>query len=91
MSSDESTVRLSFFAKIHDGFELSELDLKLRGSGDVFGNSQTGWGFLYFTARDADLVPKARVRAGEILDQSPDLRKFPLLKNLSEQLTIHLE
>ncbi len=34
--------RLKVFAETHDGFELAEADFRLRGSGDLFGKSQSG-------------------------------------------------
>lgn len=40
--SDKATERLSAMTKIESGFELAELDLKLRGAGDVLGTKQSG-------------------------------------------------
>lgn len=40
---DEPNERLSAIASSQDGFYLSEVDLKLRGSGNVYGNQQHGW------------------------------------------------
>jgi len=40
--SDKATERLTALTKITSGFELAELDLKLRGAGDVLGTKQSG-------------------------------------------------
>ena len=47
--------RLSFFSRNHDGFRISEMDLTLRGPGEVAGFRQTGWDDL----RLADIVRDA--------------------------------
>jgi len=47
--------RLSFFCKNHDGFRIAEMDLTLRGPGEVAGVRQTGWEDL----RLADMVRDA--------------------------------
>lgn len=44
--SVKAVQRLSALAKITSGFELAELDLKLRGAGDVLGTKQSGFGNL---------------------------------------------
>lgn len=44
--SDKATNRLTAMTRIESGFELAELDLKLRGAGDVLGTKQSGFGNL---------------------------------------------
>lgn len=45
-NSEKATERLTALTKITSGFELAELDLKLRGAGDVLGTKQSGFGNL---------------------------------------------
>jgi ATP-dependent DNA helicase RecG len=40
--SDSDTKRLVIMEQTNDGFEISEEDFKLRGSGDLFGTKQSG-------------------------------------------------
>jgi len=49
--------RLSFFCGHHDGFKIAEMDLTLRGPGEVAGFRQTGWEDLQLAdiVRDAEL------------------------------------
>lgn len=44
--SEKAAERLTAMTKISSGFELAELDLKLRGAGDVLGTKQSGFGNL---------------------------------------------
>jgi len=44
--SDKSTARLTALTQTSSGFELAELDLQLRGAGDVLGTKQSGFGNL---------------------------------------------
>lgn len=56
--SDEQTLqRLSYFCKNNDGFTIAEVDLKLRGPGDVDGYKQSGWDNL----RMADIIKDAEL------------------------------
>ncbi len=62
--------------QIDDGFKLSEVDLKLRGPGDVLGTKQSG--ILKFKIADIindyDILAKARDCVSEILSIDPKLR-----------------
>ena len=42
ISNTEEEARLKVMEKTNDGFEISEEDFKLRGSGDLFGTKQSG-------------------------------------------------
>lgn len=40
--SEVGVERMKIMTETHDGFELSEKDLKMRGAGDIFGSQQSG-------------------------------------------------
>ncbi len=56
----ESLERIAFFSRHHDGFEIADRDLSLRGPGEVAGLRQTGWEELRIAdiVRDAELFRK---------------------------------
>ncbi len=64
--------RLSALAQTTDGFKLSELDLELRGEGDVLGENQAGTKSqlkLLRVTKDAELLERSRLLAKEILQK----------------------
>lgn len=73
----EADVRLQTMVDTDDGFELSEVDLRLRGTGDLFGTRQSGLPDLKLAdlVRDADLLPIAREAAFQLIDRDPALDK----------------
>lgn len=85
--SDEGAAkaRLAVLEKTDDGFMLAEADMKLRGPGEFFGIKQSGLPDLTMTAlANVDLIKKARTAARVIMKKDPDLKKYPLLKDLLE-------
>jgi len=67
--------RLETLRQTEDGFEISEMDLKLRGAGDVLGTRQSGdvtFRLADLTAHD-DLLHAAHQEAKLILQKDPDL------------------
>jgi ATP-dependent DNA helicase RecG len=77
-----------------DGFKLAQRDLELRGAGNVFGNSQSGFpDFQLATPADTELMKKARDYATELLVQDPDLAGHPLIRERIERQfeIVHLE
>jgi ATP-dependent DNA helicase RecG len=70
--SDKEKDRLTQFAKTQNGFDLADLDLKLRGPGELLGTRQSGALRFRFghVVRDFELMEKARDLAIEILEKS---------------------
>ena len=86
--------RLEAVVKSNDGFELSEIDLKLRGPGEVIGTRQSGFiPFKIAKLSDTKLINLAKTEAKQLLDQDPKLENFPELRPQVEALakSAHLE
>ena len=79
--SDEGNRRIEALVASHDGFELAEVDLELRGEGTLMSTAQKGRSDLKLASlrRDRELVELARDAAFEIVDADPDLSRHPLL------------
>ena len=76
--SREARQRLQAMCETTDGFRLAELDMKLRGAGDINGTQQSGMAFDLKIANptlDADLLQTAREAAIWLLEQDPRLQK----------------
>ena len=65
--------RLATMRETNDGFVIAEKDLELRGPGELLGTRQTGIAAFRVAdlARDADLLPRVRELADELLADSP--------------------
>ncbi len=90
--SEPTKARLEALVDSHNGFELAEKDLQLRGPGELVGIKQSGLPDLKMASlTDTILIGKARNAAEIIIDK--DLDNFPRLqKKLEEfQQTRHLE
>ena len=76
--SNESRKRLETMVRTNDGFEIAEVDMQLRGPGDLEGTQQSGIGFTLKIAnlgRDGEILQHARNQASDLLDQDPKLQK----------------
>ncbi|MBO7637082.1 MAG: ATP-dependent DNA helicase RecG [Paludibacteraceae bacterium] len=74
--SKESRLRMDVMVRTNDGFEISEVDLKMRGPGDIEGTQQSGVALnLKITnlATDGQIVQFSRDVARMVLDEDPDL------------------
>lgn len=73
--TEEARSRMEAIAATSDGFELAELDLHLRGEGEVLGDRQSGVPGLRMAslARDIDLLEAAREDARGLIERDPVL------------------
>ena len=73
--SDESKIRVQTMVKTNNGFEIAEVDLKLRGPGNILGTQQSGILRLKIAdiVKDNKLLKIARELAKEILKKDPKL------------------
>ena len=81
--------RVTAVASTLDGFRLSEIDLELRGEGDVLGASQSGGRStlrLLRVIQDAELIIAMRDAAIKVLDADPTLEKHPELAETLERM-----
>jgi ATP-dependent DNA helicase RecG len=71
---EEAKERLRILQRVHDGFELAEEDLRIRGPGDYLGTRQSGLPeFRVARITDQDVLALARREAIKLLDADPEL------------------
>ncbi len=86
-NSDQGIERMRAMERTQDGFELAEVDLRMRGPGEFFGSRQSGLPDLKLARMsDARLLELARREAEALLDTDPDLSQ-PDHHILSQRLT----
>ena len=76
--SRESRARLDAMCETNDGFRLAELDLKLRGAGDINGTQQSGMAFdlkIASPTADVQILTLSREAAVSVLEADPALAK----------------
>lgn len=82
-SSQKSRERLKHMETCDDGMELAELDLKIRGQGDIFGTMQSGIkNFKVASIFDTELLEKAKTQAQKYFVR---LKEFPILMEKIEE------
>jgi len=89
--SQEGKKRIQTMVSTNDGFKIAEVDLEIRGPGDIMGTQQSGIMNLKLAdlARDGQLVSAARQSARDLLDNDPLLKKekqYPLKVELKRHL-----
>jgi ATP-dependent DNA helicase RecG len=75
--SKDTMKRIETMVRTNDGFEIAEVDLQLRGPGDLMGTQQSGILNLKIAdlARDGQLVVLSRDEAKRLLESDPRLEK----------------
>jgi ATP-dependent DNA helicase RecG len=76
--SNDSKTRLETMVRTNDGFEIAEVDLRLRGPGDIMGTQQSGVLNLKIAdiIKDNDILLHARHYAKKILKKDPSLKNL---------------
>ncbi|MFO7630190.1 MAG: ATP-dependent DNA helicase RecG, partial [Prochlorococcaceae cyanobacterium] len=84
----EARQRLEVLVRSSDGFEIAEMDLRLRGPGQVLGTRQSGLPDLALASLtdDGEVLEETRAMARAILERDPELAAHPqLAAALAEQ------
>lgn len=92
--TDKTMDRLKAIVEAKNGFELAEIDLSLRGAGDLAGVKQWGMSDLAMEAiKNIKMVEYARKEAKEIIENDEALENFPELRKITEgkNYQIHFE
>jgi ATP-dependent DNA helicase RecG len=88
--SKDSRIRLDTMVRTNDGFEIADVDLRLRGPGDLMGTQQSGVTDLLIAdlSKDAQILTLARDAAQQILALDPELampENAPILRQVKQQ------
>ncbi|MBT5016126.1 ATP-dependent DNA helicase RecG [Candidatus Peregrinibacteria bacterium] len=84
---EESRKRLKSLEQNTDGFKLAEIDLAMRGPGEVYGVKQSGIPDLKMASLgDTDLIKRVRNAAADLVMKDPDLEFHQPLKTRLKQL-----
>jgi len=75
--SNDSKIRMETMVRTNDGFEISEVDLKLRGPGDIMGKQQSGVLNLQIAdlVKDKDILQLARHHALKLLKEDAPMEQ----------------
>jgi len=89
--SEDAKTRLQTMVHTNDGFEIAEVDLKLRGPGDLMGTQQSGMLNLKIAdiVKDNQILKTARYYAIQLLKDDPRLEKAenaPILNAYSKMM-----
>lgn len=97
IEKNKTIIRLNSMVKFASGFDLAEIDLKLRGPGNIFSTQQSGLPELKYAnvVEDTNILLQAREAAFKIIEHDKQLaeQKNSLIrKNLQENFShnIHL-
>lgn len=77
--SKEAKARIDTMIRTNDGFDIANVDLQLRGPGDMMGTRQSGQIGLLLTdlRHDGDILSRAREEARALLTEDPKLEHEP--------------
>ena len=80
-TNNKPSQRLREIEKSNDGFHLAEIDMSLRGPGEIYGRMQHGALNLQIaTLADTQLIARAQKAAKRFIDSGESLSKYPALE-----------
>ncbi len=79
----EENPRLEILSKIDDGFKLAEEDLRIRGSGDLFGIRQSGHTWINYHEISESVLNKMRISSKDLVQNLSSSEHEEILKTLS--------
>lgn len=87
--SQDGKIRIDTMVRTTNGFEIADVDLQLRGPGDLMGKQQSGTVDLIIAdlAQDGELLQQARTAAIALLEHDPQLQRpqnAPIRNQLNE-------
>lgn len=87
IKNDNTKRRMSIMTETNDGFKIAEEDMKLRGSGDLFGVNQSGDAGLMLADifSDIDLLRAANLEAKNVLENEE------LFRDIINELRLSME
>ncbi|UFP93879.1 ATP-dependent DNA helicase RecG [Gloeobacter morelensis] len=80
--TESALQRLRVLEQSNDGFLIAEMDLRLRGPGEVMGTRQSGLPDMVLSSlvEDQDSLELARREAQSLIERDPELTAHPLLR-----------
>ncbi len=86
-SGEEATKRLRAMVDFSSGFKLAEIDLQIRGPGEIYGVRQSGIPDLKMASlSDSFTISLARQAAQNVIEKDPELVSYPTLKAKIDEL-----
>jgi ATP-dependent DNA helicase RecG len=83
----DTKIRIETMVRTNNGFEIADIDLKLRGPGDLMGTQQSGVLDLLISdlSKDAKILQEARYAAMQLLEEDPKMEK-PENENIRQHI-----
>ncbi len=89
-TGEKALQRLTALEKYDSGLKLSEVDLQMRGPGELYGTLQSGLPeFKFASLADLSLIEKTKAQAKEIFGNFKDPQYQQLITNLEEETAHH--
>lgn len=90
-TSQKGINRLKLMESLHSGPKLAEMDLTLRGPGELFGLRQHGdFGLKIAKFSDLETIEKSKIAVKKFINGNLKFDQFPLLREMVQKYTIQM-